>query len=98
MTLRSAAFALARQPAIEPLSFPTGKQDSQVDALGLVGKLLDTISTGNWPEPVTLGPADSGYRSFDLTADRTNDWLVFSVQHSGTTPPLRALSIRMSGA
>jgi predicted phage terminase large subunit-like protein len=31
----------------ELLSFPAGKHDDQVDALGLVGQLLDTIMTGN---------------------------------------------------
>jgi hypothetical protein len=28
------------------LSFPAGKHDNQVDALGLIGQLLDTICAG----------------------------------------------------
>ena len=35
----------------ELLSFPAGKHDDQVDALGLVGQLLDVISAGRKPTP-----------------------------------------------
>ena len=35
----------------ELLAFPAGKHDDCVDALGLIGQLLDTISKGNRPEP-----------------------------------------------
>jgi hypothetical protein len=34
----------------ELLSFPAGKHDEQVDALGLIGQLLDRIGTGQKPE------------------------------------------------
>jgi predicted phage terminase large subunit-like protein len=34
----------------ELLSFPAGKHDDQVDALGLIGQLLDQISAGQKPE------------------------------------------------
>jgi predicted phage terminase large subunit-like protein len=35
----------------ELLSFPAGKHDDQVDALGLVGQLLDKINAGQKPKP-----------------------------------------------
>jgi hypothetical protein len=35
----------------ELLSFPAGKHDDQVDALGLVGQLLDKINAGRKPKP-----------------------------------------------
>lgn len=45
----------------ELLSFPAGKHDDQVDALGLVGQLLDRMLAGN-PLPVPQKPQDaSGY-------------------------------------
>lgn len=36
----------------ELLSFPAGKHDDQVDALGLVGQLLDKMLSGTKPRPV----------------------------------------------
>lgn len=47
---------LPSAPWVEPfrselLSFPAGKHDDQVDALGLIGQLLDEISAGRRPEP-----------------------------------------------
>jgi predicted phage terminase large subunit-like protein len=38
----------------ELLSFPAGRHDDQVDALGLVGQLLDKISAGPRPKPPDL--------------------------------------------
>jgi hypothetical protein len=35
----------------ELLAFPTGKHDDIVDALGLVGQLLDKVSPGIRPQP-----------------------------------------------
>jgi predicted phage terminase large subunit-like protein len=35
----------------ELLSFPAGRHDDQVDALGLVGQLLDKINAGQKPKP-----------------------------------------------
>ena len=35
----------------ELLSFPAGKHDDQVDALGLVGQLLNRINAGQKPKP-----------------------------------------------
>jgi hypothetical protein len=34
----------------ELLSFPAGKHDDQVDALGLIGQILDRMSAGSKPE------------------------------------------------
>src|SRR5262249_60175799 len=46
----------------ELLSFPAGKHDDQVDALGLVGKLLDRISAKQKPKPPEFAH-DDDYRS-----------------------------------
>jgi predicted phage terminase large subunit-like protein len=46
----------------ELLSFPAGKHDDQVDALGLVGQLLDKISAGSRPKPPDL-PQRDDYRA-----------------------------------
>jgi hypothetical protein len=35
----------------ELLSFPTGRNDDQADALGLIGQLLDLIHSGDMPTP-----------------------------------------------
>ena len=40
----------------ELLSFPAGQHDDQVDALGLVGQLLDKISAGRKPTPPEAEP------------------------------------------
>ena len=42
----------------EMLSFPAGKHDDQVDALGLVGQLLDRMSAGSEPKPETFERKD----------------------------------------
>jgi hypothetical protein len=36
----------------ELLSFPAGRHDDRVDALGLVGQLLDKINAGQKPKPL----------------------------------------------
>jgi hypothetical protein len=46
----------------ELLSFPAGKHDDQVDALGLVGQLLDKISPRQRLIPPDVKPSD-GYRA-----------------------------------
>jgi hypothetical protein len=46
----------------ELLSFPAGKHDDRVDALGLVGQLLDRISAKQKPKPPEAAQYD-GYRS-----------------------------------
>jgi hypothetical protein len=35
----------------ELLSFPAGKHDDQVDALGLIGQVLDRMTAGALPKP-----------------------------------------------
>ena len=42
----------AEQLRSELLSFPAGKYDDQVDALGLMGQLLDMIVPGETPRPM----------------------------------------------
>ena len=39
----------------EPLAFPTGRHDDQVDAIGLIGQLLDQMAP-------PAGPGQSGPR------------------------------------
>jgi hypothetical protein len=43
-TLHSAGCILGRRPALGLLTFPAGRHVDQVDALGLIGQLLDTIT------------------------------------------------------
>jgi predicted phage terminase large subunit-like protein len=60
----------------ELLSFPAGKHDDQVDALGLVGQLLDKMMPGNSPEKPEKVKNPSGYRTYESeTAD--NDWISY---------------------
>jgi predicted phage terminase large subunit-like protein len=47
----------------EILNFPAGKHDDQVDALGLVGQLLDKMVIGKVSRTATPKPPDDGYRS-----------------------------------
>jgi hypothetical protein len=60
----------------ELLSFPTGKHDDIVDALGLIGRPLDTITSGNKPSPPPEKRTDSGYRRWEPLG-RVNDWIAF---------------------
>ena len=47
----------------ELLSFPAGKHDDQVDALGLIGQLLDQMVPGQKPKaPEKPKKVDTGYR------------------------------------
>jgi predicted phage terminase large subunit-like protein len=48
----------------EVLSFPAGKHDDQVDALGLIGQVLDKMSAGERPKT-----AERPRSGFDLTMD-----------------------------
>lgn len=45
----------------ELLSFPAGVHDDQVDALGLVGQLLDKMVSGARAKPATKAEVDDGY-------------------------------------
>jgi predicted phage terminase large subunit-like protein len=47
----------------ECLRFPAGVHDDQVDALGLVGQLLDTMANGVVPEPPEKRLPMSGYKA-----------------------------------
>lgn len=60
----------------ELLSFPAGKHDDQVDALGLVGQLLDRMMSGNAITAPTTPRNDSGYRTHEAET-RDNDWLAY---------------------
>ena len=60
----------------EILSFPAGKHDDQVDALGLVGQLLDQMVPGRKPKEPEQPKPDSGYRPLSL-AEKPLDWMLF---------------------
>ena len=60
----------------ELLAFPAGKHDDCVDALGLIGQLLDTISVGTKPAVPEKPKNPSGYQSRDDVA-RTDDWKAY---------------------
>ena len=58
----------------ELLSFPAGKNDDQVDALGLVGQLLDTIMHGEALPKQAPDESPQGYVPYRFgRAD--NDWM-----------------------
>jgi hypothetical protein len=42
----------------EMLTFPAGKYDDQVDALGLIGRMLDTMVGGRAPLPPEKRPSE----------------------------------------
>ena len=54
----------------ELLSFPAGKHDDQVDALGLVGQLLDQMQAGLKPKPVVPVRRDR----WDTDEDTSASW------------------------
>ena len=58
------------------LTFPAGKHDDQVDALGLLGQLLDQMVPGQKPRVPVKPKPDSGYRPVSL-GQRPLDWIVF---------------------
>jgi hypothetical protein len=49
----------------ELLSFSAGKHDDQVDALGLVGQLLDKINVGQKPKPPDVTQPDANRPAFE---------------------------------
>jgi hypothetical protein len=68
--LRVPRRALWRQAfEAELLTFPAGKHDDQVDALGLVGQLLDQMVKGTALKPARREPVDSWTRLFDRDRD-----------------------------
>jgi predicted phage terminase large subunit-like protein len=60
----------------ELLSFPAGKHDDQVDALGLIGQLLDQMVPGQKPKLPQQPKPDTGYRPIGLD-ERPLDWMMF---------------------
>jgi phage terminase large subunit-like protein len=60
----------------ELLSFPAGKHDDCVDALGLVGQLLDRITVGSKPKPPEKPKIDSGYRAYEEFRPH-DDWKIW---------------------
>lgn len=59
----------------ELLSFPAGKHDDQVDAIGLVGQLLDKMLKGLKPAEPEKPTNMSGYRT--MTTARADDWQTY---------------------
>src|SRR6476660_680975 len=59
----------------ELLGFPAVKHDNQVDALGLIGQLLDKMSAGQAPKKPVPPKPDSGYRPIALFG--ADDWLCY---------------------
>jgi hypothetical protein len=53
----------------ELLTFSAGKHDDQVDALGLVGQLLDQMVKGTALKPARREPEDSWTQLFDRDRD-----------------------------
>jgi predicted phage terminase large subunit-like protein len=60
----------------ELLSFPAGKHDDQVDALGLVGQLLDKMVPGQRPQEPEKPKPKLDYRPFELSSS-WNDWAAY---------------------
>lgn len=58
----------------ELLSFPAGKHDDQVDAIGLVGQLLDKMMKGQVPTAPPKPENRSGYAPH-ASAPASNDWI-----------------------
>jgi hypothetical protein len=60
----------------ELLSFPAGRHDDQVDALGLAGQLLDIMTSGDKPKP-----EEPRRDSWDLAFERAdrNDYVSWRV-------------------
>lgn len=60
----------------ELLAFPAGKHDDQVDALGLIGQLLDTMAIGQKPTEPEKPKNPSGYRTY-TDPERLDDWKAY---------------------
>src|SRR5215813_6597706 len=58
----------------ELLSFPAGRHDDQVDALGLVDKLLDVMIDGRHPPKRELKQPKSGYSTYEF---ENESWKVY---------------------
>jgi hypothetical protein len=64
----------AEQLRSELLSFPAGKHDDQVDALGLIGQLLDMIVPGERPRIAAPVQRDRYSRHRDLDEEDAATW------------------------
>jgi predicted phage terminase large subunit-like protein len=60
----------------ELLGFPAGKHDDQVDALGLIGQLLDQMVPGQAPKQPEPPKVDTGYRPYQFAAC-ADDWVMW---------------------
>jgi hypothetical protein len=63
----------------ELLSFPAGKHDDQVDAIGLIGQLLDKMANGVVPDRrkhSDLPRKRDYFGGFDGDDDEGTDWKV----------------------
>ena len=60
----------------ELLSFPAGKYDDQVDALGLIGQLLDQMVPGQAIKEPPKPQPDTGYRPFNFVKP-LDDWVTW---------------------
>jgi hypothetical protein len=58
----------------ELLGFPAGKNDDQVDALGLIGQLLDQMVPGQAIKMSPKPEPDSGYRPIELAEAANIGW------------------------
>jgi len=58
----------------ELLTFPTGRHDDQVDALGLVGQLIDKMFKNPPEKPAPSDANKSGYTARNDVA-RAEDWM-----------------------
>jgi len=59
----------------ELLSFPAGKHDDCIDAIGLIGQLLDTMMTGDEPKKPEPKQDQSGYSAIEDDDDDDNAWM-----------------------
>jgi hypothetical protein len=48
----------------ELLLFPAGKHDDQVDAVGLIGRMIDTMVGGRAPKDNSVQPQDRWAKAF----------------------------------
>lgn len=60
----------------ELLSFPAGKHDDQVDALGLIGQLLDKMISGQAAKSPAISKNPSGYSARRSEA-QPDDWISY---------------------
>jgi predicted phage terminase large subunit-like protein len=59
----------------ELLSFPAGKHDDCIDAIGLVGQLLDKMMSGDAPKKPEPKQDQSGYSAIEDDDDDENGWM-----------------------